>query len=340
MPVDVVCEILVPRSRPVVAAFACDPDNVPAWYANIRTVEWQTPRPVALGTRLAFVAQFLGRRLAYVYEVVDLVPGERLVMRTADGPFPMETTYTFTDVDGGTLVRLRNRGEPAGFARVAAPVMAGAVRRANVEDLRRLVAGAHRPEQRVPERQRQRRHRRVRVGRQAQLAGQPAGEVVAVADAVGRAVDAEHRASRHGREAVAAQPHQRGLRRQAGHQDLEGGREVGRPRAEHRRPPALDELGRQRPLDPGPAADGLAPGVAAPVREPRPHGQHDGVQRPQVEREHPAERLLDGDQLGLGQAGRHLGDLGQSGGGGVQVPHGVLTLRVTACRCSSSSSGG
>jgi hypothetical protein len=85
------------------------------------------------------VARFLGRRLAYVYEVKDLVDGERLVMATTDGPFPMETTYTWTDAPGGaTLMRLRNRGEPAGFPRLLAPVMAPAVRRANRKDLARL----------------------------------------------------------------------------------------------------------------------------------------------------------------------------------------------------------
>jgi hypothetical protein len=35
---------------------------------------------------------FLGGRLTYTYEITDFTPGERLVMRTAQGPFPMETT--------------------------------------------------------------------------------------------------------------------------------------------------------------------------------------------------------------------------------------------------------
>jgi hypothetical protein len=90
---------------------------------------------------MAFVAKFLGRRLAYTYEIVDLVPGQRLVMRTAQGPFPMETTYTWDSVgESKTRMTLRNRGEPSGFSKVSAPLMAAAMRRANKKDLAHLKA--------------------------------------------------------------------------------------------------------------------------------------------------------------------------------------------------------
>ncbi len=139
MPVDVVSEIVIDRPPAVVAAFAGDPTNVPKWYENIKSVEWKTEPPVAVGSRVAFVAQFLGRRLAYTYEVVELIPSEKLVMRTAEGPFPMETTYTWEPVgEGATRMKLRNRGEPAGFSRVGAPFMAAAMGRATRKDLAQL----------------------------------------------------------------------------------------------------------------------------------------------------------------------------------------------------------
>jgi uncharacterized membrane protein len=141
MPVDVVTEIVIERPRDVVAAYAGDPTHAPEWYANIDSVEWRTAPPVAVGSRMDFVARFLGRRLAYTYEVVELTPGERLVMRTAQGPFPMETTYEWQAVsDAATRMRLRNRGEPSGFSRAVAPFMSSAVRRANRKDLVRLKA--------------------------------------------------------------------------------------------------------------------------------------------------------------------------------------------------------
>src|SRR5665213_2522101 len=102
MAVDILTETVIARPREWVAAYAGDPGNAPHWYVNIKSVEWKTPPPLAVGSRLAFVAQFLGRRLAYTYEIVELVPAERLVMRTAGGPFPMETTYTWPPVDEGS----------------------------------------------------------------------------------------------------------------------------------------------------------------------------------------------------------------------------------------------
>jgi uncharacterized membrane protein len=137
--VDVYTETVIDRPIAEVAAYAGDPTNAPTWYVNIQSVEWLTPPPVAVGSRMAFVARFLGRRLAYTYEVVALEPGERLVMRTAEGPFPMETTYTWEAVDAGrTRMGLRNRGEPTGFSKIAAPLMAMAMRRATTADLAAL----------------------------------------------------------------------------------------------------------------------------------------------------------------------------------------------------------
>jgi uncharacterized protein YndB with AHSA1/START domain len=136
MNVDVSTDIVIDCPPSKVSTYTADPNNVPHWYVNIESVEWRTAPSVAVGSRIAFVAQFLKRRMAYTYEIVELVPGERLVMRTTDGPFPMETTYTWQlEANGGTRMTLRNRGTPTGFSAWVAPFMALAMRRANRKDL-------------------------------------------------------------------------------------------------------------------------------------------------------------------------------------------------------------
>jgi uncharacterized membrane protein len=139
MSVDVVTAVVIQRPPDVVSAYAADPSNVPEWYDNIDTVSWKTSPPAQLGSQVEFVARFLGRTLRYTYEFVDFVPGERLVMRTQQGPFPMETTYTWAAApEEATRMTLRNRGEPSGFSKLMAPLMQPAMRSANRKDLAKL----------------------------------------------------------------------------------------------------------------------------------------------------------------------------------------------------------
>jgi hypothetical protein len=136
MAVDVSSEIVIRRSRDDVAAYSANPDNAPAWYVNIKSIEWKTAPPLQVGSEIAFVAHFMGRQLKYTYAIIEFIPGERLVMRTAEGPFPMETIYTRkSTADGNTHMTLRNRGDPPGFASLLAPLMTLAMRRANRKDL-------------------------------------------------------------------------------------------------------------------------------------------------------------------------------------------------------------
>jgi uncharacterized membrane protein len=139
--VDVEVHTTIARPRAQVAAYCCDPDKVTSWYANIRAVRWETAPPVVQGSRFRFTSEFLGRRLEYTYEVVEFVPAERFVMRSDSGPFQMETAYAWEDApDDVTWMTMRNRGEPTGFAGLAAPLLATAVRRATTKDLARLKA--------------------------------------------------------------------------------------------------------------------------------------------------------------------------------------------------------
>ena len=137
--VNVLTEIIISLPVDKVSAYVSNPDNASEWYKNIISAEWKTPKPMAVGTQVAFNAKFLGRKLSYTYEFVEFIPGEKLVMKTAEGPFPMETTYTWeTTDDGKTKMTLRNRGIPSGFSKLMAPMMATAMKKANIKDLKNL----------------------------------------------------------------------------------------------------------------------------------------------------------------------------------------------------------
>jgi len=137
--VDVTTTIVIERPIAEVADYSGDPSNAPEWYRRIDSAEWQTEPPITLGSKITFRARFMGRDLVYTYEITEYTPGEQVAMRTAQGPFPMNTTYTWRAVgDRVTHVMLRNHGDPTGFSRLAAPVMALAMRRAMQQDLAEL----------------------------------------------------------------------------------------------------------------------------------------------------------------------------------------------------------
>ena len=136
--VDVTTTIDIAAPIEQVTGYAMEQDHAPEWYVNIKSVQWVTRKPLTVGSRFAFVAHFLGRKLSYVYEVVEL-GDTKMVMKTADGPFPMETTYQFEKISGNaTMMTLRNRGMPSGFSKLFAPFMATMMRRANMKDLKRI----------------------------------------------------------------------------------------------------------------------------------------------------------------------------------------------------------
>ncbi|WP_411029429.1 SRPBCC family protein [Spongiimicrobium sp. 3-5] len=137
--VDVITHIEISCKHNEVALYSANPDNAMEWYANIKSTEWLTPKPMGMGTKIAYKAHFLGKELVYTYEVVEFVPLKRLVMQTANGPFPMETSYEWKATgDNSTFMSLRNRGNPKGFSKLFVPFMSLAMRKANKKDLKRL----------------------------------------------------------------------------------------------------------------------------------------------------------------------------------------------------------
>lgn len=141
MSFDVTSEITIERPPGIVSAYVSDPTNAPVWHGNIKSTEWKSEPIIHVGSRVAFAAEFLGRKLDYIYELVEFTPGEKLVMRSIDGPFPMQTIYTFEETrNGHTRMTLRNQGEPTGLSKMMGPMLATAMRAANDKDLAKLKA--------------------------------------------------------------------------------------------------------------------------------------------------------------------------------------------------------
>lgn len=137
--VDVFTEITINRPVEKVSTYASNPENAPEWYVNIQSAEWKTEKTVKKGSQIAFKATFLKRELAYIYEITEFQPGEKLVMKTSAGPFPMETIYTWESIERDvTLMTLRNRGNPTGFSKFFSPFMTMMMKRANMNDLKKL----------------------------------------------------------------------------------------------------------------------------------------------------------------------------------------------------------
>jgi uncharacterized membrane protein len=137
--VDISTEIIINAPVERVSEFAADPDNATKWYVNIKSVGWMTPKPLRVGSNIEFTASFLGKKLVYTYEITEFIPNERFAMRTAEGPFPMETTYYWQRIsDRETRMTLRNRGTPKGFSAFFKPIMEFSMKKANQKDLRRL----------------------------------------------------------------------------------------------------------------------------------------------------------------------------------------------------------
>ena len=137
--VDVITKITINAPITKVWDYAANPDNAPEWYVNIKSAEWKSPKPLMVGSQISFSVHFLGRKLDYTYEIKELVPRQKLVMRTAEGPFPMETTYTWNEIDDHTTqMTLRNKGIPTGFIKLFSPFMAAKMRKANKKDLIKL----------------------------------------------------------------------------------------------------------------------------------------------------------------------------------------------------------
>lgn len=141
--IEVRVETTIGAPRAKVAEYVVDPETAPEWYENITSAEWKSEKPLRVGSRIGFTANFLGKQMKYTYEVREFIPGEKLVMEAVDSPMAMQTTYLFADGGAGkTRFTLINCGKQSKYFGFLSPIMSIAMKKAmtkNLRDLKRIM---------------------------------------------------------------------------------------------------------------------------------------------------------------------------------------------------------
>ena len=141
MPLDERASVTIDRPPDVVARYAFDPGNDPGWIGGVKTVERQTPDPIAVGSRVLRRGSFMGRPLEWLMEVVELEPARKIAMHALRSPFPMDVTYELEPSGpsgGSTQATIRVQGEAGGYYAIAGPLLGPMVRRSLAADANRL----------------------------------------------------------------------------------------------------------------------------------------------------------------------------------------------------------
>lgn len=112
-----------------VFAYIGDQRNAPKWQAGLIEVKRLTAGPPGVGTRHSFVRSFLGRRLEANNEYIAYEPGKLITFKSTSGPVPLEASYLFEAVAGGTKVTSRIEMDAKGLLSLAEPLIARGLRR-------------------------------------------------------------------------------------------------------------------------------------------------------------------------------------------------------------------
>ncbi|MFE2415189.1 SRPBCC family protein [Kitasatospora sp. NPDC059408] len=138
MTIDETAERVIPLPPDVVAGYAMDWRHDAEWTQGIREARLTREADeggFGVGAEVTRTAHFLGKRIDYVLRVAEYEPLRLLDMVSVAGPMPMHVTYRFAPHPGGTLARIRVRGDAGGYYRLAAPIMARKVRSSIAKDL-------------------------------------------------------------------------------------------------------------------------------------------------------------------------------------------------------------
>jgi uncharacterized protein YndB with AHSA1/START domain len=116
-------EVEVPREEAF--DYVADLTTAPEWDPGIRSSKQLDEGPTRVGSAFEVVAEFRGKPQTFRYEVLELDPGRRLVIRGESEKAISDDTITFADAGGETVITYGSVLRLKGISRVAEPFLAG-----------------------------------------------------------------------------------------------------------------------------------------------------------------------------------------------------------------------
>lgn len=112
-----------------VFAFITDTRNTTRWQPLISEARATLEGPAQIGAQVTEVRTFIGRKMESTYEIVELEPNKRMVLKSVGGPFPYKGTITFESLGNATKVTFEAETETRGFFKLADGMIAGSMRK-------------------------------------------------------------------------------------------------------------------------------------------------------------------------------------------------------------------
>ncbi len=132
---DVTVERTIERPVAVVSSYVCDLPNAVHWMSKVSAARWDDGSEAKAGAKVVF-STFASKDVEdWVWEVVDFAQGEKLVMKTASGPFPQQVTWTWVAAGSGTTMSMQITGKPSAKDRLRSPLMGRELQTSMTEDL-------------------------------------------------------------------------------------------------------------------------------------------------------------------------------------------------------------
>jgi uncharacterized membrane protein len=129
----------IDRPSDQVFAFLADASNNTRWQKGMRSCQWTSAGPIAVGSTYEQEASFMGRTIRSSFEVTELDPGHQVTITSTNGTFPIMVTRSVDRLDvDACRARARISGGPTGIGRIFDPITQLLVQSSVRRDYRRL----------------------------------------------------------------------------------------------------------------------------------------------------------------------------------------------------------